>query len=298
VVTPINQLPFIPSLIYRRSDIHDQYGGSRQGGIAPCANFPYIFIFTGKSGIQHGYNDGWENKDVFAYTGEGQTGDMRFIKGNLAVRDHLNNGKRVFLFEFIKKGFVRFICELEVYDFDYFLGFDTAGNQRQAIRFFFKRPFAKVPEIIHEKRQSSMVLDSSFESLIPNITERKGLVTSRVGQGAYRKSIIHRWEWKCAVTKFDDLRILIASHIVPWKNASDFERMDVNNGILLSPVYDALFDKHLISFQPNGRIILSEYIDLSAFVKIGITGNEMISNLSNENEYYLKNHRNEFSQGV
>ena len=52
------------------------------------------------------------------------------------------------------------------------------------------------------------------------------------------------------------LKILIASHIVPWKEASDNERLDVENGILLSPTIDALFDKHLISFNDDGSIII------------------------------------------
>jgi hypothetical protein len=41
----LNQLPFLPDQIVKRSLIHDQYGGSRQSGISPSANFPYIFIF-------------------------------------------------------------------------------------------------------------------------------------------------------------------------------------------------------------------------------------------------------------
>lgn len=80
----MNKLPFIPNQVYKRSLLHDQYGGSRQGGIAPTANFPYIFIFSGFQGKAHGYEDAWDNPQVYSYTGEGQTGDMRFVTGNLA----------------------------------------------------------------------------------------------------------------------------------------------------------------------------------------------------------------------
>jgi hypothetical protein len=127
--------------------------------------------------------------------------------------------------------------------------------------------------------------------IYPNITERKGLVQSRVGQGAYRKRIIHRWEYQCAVTKFNKLEVLIASHIVPWADATHEERLDVNNGILLSPTYDALFDKHLISFENNGKIILSESIEADAYKKIGVTGSETIKGISKYNEAYLEKHR-------
>jgi len=80
-------LPFIPDHIYnRRRDIHGRYGGNWQSGISTSATQPYIFIFTGKAGAQHGYADRWENHNVFSYTGEGQSGDMEFTRGNLALR--------------------------------------------------------------------------------------------------------------------------------------------------------------------------------------------------------------------
>lgn len=89
---------FILNQIYKRSQIHDQYGGSRQGGISISVKFPFIFIFSGKSGNQHGYNDQRENTDVFSYTGDVQIGDMKFAKGNLAIKDHVKKGRRIFLF--------------------------------------------------------------------------------------------------------------------------------------------------------------------------------------------------------
>ena len=78
----MNQLPFIPKHIYRRRDIHKEFGGNWQNGIASSAHYPWIFIFSGHSGTQHGYKDRWENKFVFSYTGEGQKGDMTFTRGN------------------------------------------------------------------------------------------------------------------------------------------------------------------------------------------------------------------------
>lgn len=220
---------------------------------------------------------------------------MKFVKGNLALRDHLKNGKRVFLFVYEKSGFVRYTSELEFYDVDFFETHDTKGKTRSAIRFFFTKKgvhlpvsadlFANMPAFAEPK-----VL---YETSIPNVTERKGLVTSRVGQGAYRKRIIHRWEYKCAVTGFDKLDVLIASHIVPWRNSTDNERLDVHNGILLSPTYDALFDRHLIGFENNGKIILSDAIEYQAYHQIGVTGKESIKELSDYNLQYLRKHRDQ-----
>jgi 5-methylcytosine-specific restriction protein A len=73
---------------YRRKDLHDQYGGQRQGGISTPADQPLIFLFTGGRGSLWGYEDSWEPDGTFRYSGEGQTGDMEFRAGNLAVRDH------------------------------------------------------------------------------------------------------------------------------------------------------------------------------------------------------------------
>lgn len=285
-------LPFVPHQVYYRRDIHSEYGGSYQSGISPSAQFPYIFIFSGHSGKQYGYEDRWENPDVFSYSGEGKIGDMKFTKGNKALRDHLINGKRVFLFEYVRKGFVKFHSEVEVFDSDYFMGFDEEQHERIAIRFFMKEVGV---EISIPKKPILQLKDSlSIEKLIPTVTERQGLVTSRVGQGAYRKSIIYRWNSECPITKFNDTQILIASHIVPWKNSTDVERLDVDNGILLSPVYDALFDRHIITFENNGQIILSSKIQTKAFEKIGVSGKERINNFSSDNFQYLERHRVEF----
>jgi predicted restriction endonuclease len=123
------------------------------------------------------------------------------------------------------------------------------------------------------------------------VTERKGLVTSRVGQGAYRKSILFRWNYKCAVTNYSKKEILIASHIVSWKDSTSEERLDVNNGILLSPTYDALFDQKLISFENNGKIILSDLLSKTKYQEIGVSGREIIKDLSKDNHLYLERHR-------
>lgn len=293
----MDPLPFIPGQIYnRRADIHAKYGGNWQGGITPSAQYPYIFIFSGKSGQQHGYQDGWDNENIFTYTGEGQSGDMKFTKGNLALKEHLNNGKRVFLFESERKGFVKFIAELEFYDVDYFETPDTSGTPRIGIKFFFKRKGAYIPVqpnlIDFQTEDPQAPYDIKIK--LPNETERKGLVTSRVGQGVYRKRIIHRWKYKCAVTGFDKVQILIASHILPWAEATHEQRLDVHNGILLSPTYDALFDRKLISFENTGKIMLSDSIEYEAYAKIGVTGKERITDLSDYNVDYLKVHRTEF----
>lgn len=252
-------------------------------------------MFTGKSGDQHGYFDQWENENVFSYTGEGQSGNMEFTRGNLAIRDHIKNSKRVFLFEQTRRGYVQFIAELTFFDCDYYPTYDTSGKDRVGIKFFFKRAGAYVS---YELDNANLAAEPPLDYFAPTVTERNGLVISRVGQGAYRKSIINRWENRCAVTGFGDKRILIASHIQPWKDSDNDQRLDVNNGILLSPTYDALFDRHLITFSNAGKIVLATSIKEKEYKRIGVSGEEKISRLNSENIMYLEKHQKIFNSQV
>jgi Domain of unknown function (DUF3427)/HNH endonuclease len=127
----------------------------------------------------------------------------------------------------------------------------------------------------------------------PNQTERKGLVTSRVGQGYYRQQIIEKWNGQCPVTECDITEILISSHIVPWSESNDDEKLDPNNGILLSPNIDSLFDKHLISFEDSGNIIISNKINSDNKLKLSIQ-EDMSIIVNEEMKKYLKKHRKRF----
>lgn len=292
-------MPFIPGQLYnRRTDIHSIYGGNWQSGICPSSKFPFIFIFTGQTGTQHGYKDGWDNADVFSYTGEGQLGDMQFTRGNLALRDHIQNGKRVFLFESVSTGIVRFVSEVEVFDIDYFETHDTTGKSRIGIKFSFKRKGAYLPFQPMELNENAIAADriADYNIQLPFKTERETTITTRIGQSLYRKRVIYKWDYKCAVTGFDKLDLLRASHIVPWSESNDEERIDPHNGLLLSPTYDALFDNHYISFENSGKIILSDQIALSAFQKINVTGKEQIKNLHSDHHQYLERHRDRFNE--
>jgi 5-methylcytosine-specific restriction protein A len=123
--------------IYRRRDLHDRFGGQRQGGISTPKDLPLIFLFTGESGEQYGYHDGWEPDGSFRYFGEGQVGDMRFVAGNRSVRDHAQTGKDLHLFEILpKRQGVRYVGQMVCASYDLVPGVpDVNGQARQAIAF-------------------------------------------------------------------------------------------------------------------------------------------------------------------
>jgi len=102
--------PFVVHQSYkRRVDIHARFGGQQQGGISTPADAPGIFIFTGHGAGIVGYKDQYLPDGTLRYTGQGQTGDMRMISGNAAIRDHSARGKDLLVFsQKAKGGTVRF----------------------------------------------------------------------------------------------------------------------------------------------------------------------------------------------
>lgn len=82
---------------------------------------------------------------------------------------------------------------------------------------------------------------------------------TRIGQDFFRKMLLQNYKGKCSVTGLDVPEVLRASHIVAWKD-DKANRMNPENGILLSATYDAAFDKHLISFDEDYRMIVSRAI--------------------------------------
>lgn len=90
-----------PGTSIRRVELHERYGGRRQGGISPSSQSQNVFLFTDPSkGVRHGYiYDGQGEQDFYYYTGEGQVGDQRMVQGNRAIRDHKAEGRELHLFD-------------------------------------------------------------------------------------------------------------------------------------------------------------------------------------------------------
>lgn len=126
--------PFIVGEVYKRTEIHDKYGGQRQGGISTPAKYPFIFLFTGGTGEQYGYKDQPEG-NVFLYTGEGQKGNMEFISGNRAIRDSATSGEELHLFKIIKKGYVEYIGPKSYTGYRIKQGYDVEKHSRELIVF-------------------------------------------------------------------------------------------------------------------------------------------------------------------
>lgn len=127
---------FTPGKRYnRRQDLHEVYGGQRQGGISTPKEHPLIFLFTGDQGEQYGYEDGFQEDGTFWYTGEGQVGDMQMLRGNRSIRDHATDGKSMHLFQYVGTGTVEYVGEfVSVGDHEH-LSPDRNGNLRKVFVF-------------------------------------------------------------------------------------------------------------------------------------------------------------------
>ena len=275
---------FEKNKIYIRSELHDEYGGNRRRGISNCVNHPFIFIFTKPSKEQDVYEDKWEN-EYFYYSGEGRVGPMTITGGNRSIYNHENEGKEIHLFEKTNQsGYWKYIDQLKLVDVVSYQNQDDNGQMRDSIQFV----LLSTTKESESKNSSS---EQNYNYNIPNITEREGLVRSRVGQGVYRRKILDKWENKCSVTGYNKKEILISSHIVPWRDSNRTEKYDVDNGLLLSPDLDGLFDKNLISFKNDGKIIFSSLLNEEDLEVLGIHKNMSLRFVDNGMKKYLERHR-------
>jgi len=121
-------------------------------------------------------------------------------------------------------------------------------------------------------------------------TQKEALVNARRGQGLFRERVI-KLEKRCRVTSVELVDHLRASHIKPWALSSDAERLDGNNGLLLAPHIDHLFDRGYISFKDTGDLILSTSCPAKLIKAWGIDDSVSVGAFRPAQLSYLAHHR-------
>lgn len=121
-------------------------------------------------------------------------------------------------------------------------------------------------------------------------TEKEQLVLSRRGQGRFRRAL-EEIEPQCRVTGLADKKHLKASHIKPWRDSSNPERLDGHNGLLLTPHIDHLFDKGYVSFTDDGELLLSGALSHEAAQAFDISPSQPTGSFTAEQKVYLAYHR-------
>jgi len=181
---------FVPGQVYhRRRDLHANFGGQRQGGISTPSQHNLILLFTGKQGEQYGYSDGWSPEGVFLYTGEGQRGDMAFVRGNRAVSNHIQDGKDLHLFSHIsKRGFVSYSGQMVCTGHRYKAVPDFDNNIRRAIVF----ELTPIVEFVETTLESEE--DASIQGLasLAELREKALARSSEASTTAQRKAVVRK----------------------------------------------------------------------------------------------------------
>ena len=135
------------------------------------------------------------------------------------------------------------------------------------------------------------IVAATLQQTVPDETMREALVKARIGQGRWRRDLLRHWSGKCAVTGLDVEPLLRASHIKPWRDSDNRERLDVLNGFMLGPAYDAAFDIGLISFSDDGAIIISPGLSENQLLAAGISDTAKLSRVVDQHKAYLAHHR-------
>lgn len=109
-------------------------------------------------------------------------------------------------------------------------------------------------------------------------------------QNFFKKKLFKLWSAECVITKVKNKNLLIGAHIKPWSKSNDTEKIDEYNGLLLAPGPDKIFELGLISFEDNGKIIISSQLSNEDLTKLNINKN-LILNFKDEHKKYIKYHR-------
>lgn len=162
---------------------------------------------------------------------------------------------------------------------------ELAGWTNQIVLDFGSRWFnAKVVE-------KAQKIEAEITSLNIDGVSKKAVVDVRVNHGIFRDLLLERYS-ECCLCKVENPNLLIASHIKPWAESKPEERLDVDNGFLMCPNHDKLFDKGYITFDNNGKIRISKRLKENDMVSLNVDSKMHIHiKLTENNKRYLKFHR-------
>jgi len=140
-----------------------------------------------------------------------------------------------------------------------------------------------------EHISKQIINDTSLEE-----TQKSQIILARRGQGMFRNNV-QKLESKCRVTKVDRAEHLRASHCKPWRDCETAsERLEGENGLLLTPSIDHLFDRGFISFEDNGALLVSPVAHKISLQRMGVPVEERLNvgRFSEGQRKHLDYHRN------
>ena len=148
--------------------------------------------------------------------------------------------------------------------------------------------FSKFNSTFKEKENKKII--EEIECSEEKETEKQALIKVRLGHSKLREDII-KIKSECEICGLSHNKLLIASHIKPWAKSDNIEKLDFENILLLCPMHDALFDKGFISFDDNGKILISKELNEVEQALVNINEDSCINIVSEKQKEYLKYHR-------
>jgi putative restriction endonuclease len=124
-------------------------------------------------------------------------------------------------------------------------------------------------------------------------TDRSAIIRARIGQGLFKERV-RKIETRCRVTGVENLVHLVASHCKPWRDSSNDERLNGENGLLLTPSIDHLFDRGFIGFENDGDLIISPVAHRPSLLRMGIDTTKVVNvgEFTSGQKQFLDFHRN------
>ena len=256
------------------------YAGISRGVITPVSNKKIIILFVTKEkqGSFTQYND-YIDGDLLYWEGEKKHGSDQKIASS-KITD-----TKVYLF-YRAIHHTPFIYHGEILLKSY------AQKYEKPSEFTFLISSLSKPNNLLDEIQYH---DHEFKEL--SSTEKDAIIKSRIGQGKFRKGLIKKWG-ACSVTNLSNLSLLRASHIKPWIACNNHERLDPDNGLLLHPSLDHLFDCGLISFDESANILISNLVSNSELDILNISTEMKLRNINFETKAYLSYHQKYVFKGI
>lgn len=159
-------------------------------------------------------------------------------------------------------------------------------GESSPIKTFFKDNVSNTQK---EWEKKAKALSSEIDELHLQGMDEEAIVKVRVNQGVFRERLLKKYS-RCCLCNVNNKDLLIASHIKPWKDSAEEERLDMDNGFLLCPNHDKLFDNGFISFDNMGQIIISEKLNQVNRVFMNVN-NDIKIDINDGNRKYLEYHR-------
>lgn len=153
-------------------------------------------------------------------------------------------------------------------------------------------PSTAVFRLVHDLSSADDIRVHAPELEAAPETERAQLVRARLGQGEFREELLAYWK-SCAVTEIRNPDLLRASHIKPWRDSDNQERLDRFNGLLLLPQYDHLFDRGYITFDDDGILVPSPAVQTLPSDRLGVNLTARLRQLDDRHRPFLEYHRRE-----